>query len=207
MYIAFESPEGGGKTTQIRLLESALQKRGYRALCVREPGDTAAGTRIREVLLHAPNIELDGITEAFLFSADRAQHVIENVRPALAAGTIVLSDRSFWSTIVYQGHGRRQNIPLLWKLIKLAIGKTRPELVFLLDLPVSIGLARKKGQGEWNRLDAESIAFHERIRKGYLKEAHRYGKTWFIIDATKSIEEIHETILNEAVRRFNLRTR
>ncbi len=195
MLIAFEGGEGSGKGTQISLLQKVLENKGLNVLSIIEPGGTDVGRAVREILLNRKDLELLGITEAFLFSASRAQQVRTVTRPALESGKIVLSDRSFYSTYSYQGYGRKQELSLLKELTEIAVGETKPDIVILLDLPPEVGLARKKTQNEINRLDAESLEFHKRVREGYLALAREDPVRWKIIDAVKSPEEIHKDIV------------
>lgn len=196
MLIAFEGGEGSGKGTQISLLQKSLEEKGFEVLSIIEPGGTRVGELIREILLNKNDLGLLGITEALLFSASRAQQVRTVTRPALESGKIVLSDRSFYSTYAYQGYGRGQSLSTLEKLTNIAVGDTKPDLVFLLDLPPETGLARKRSQNQFNRLDAEDLDFHQKVREGYLDLAKKDEKRWKIVDATKSPKEVHSEILS-----------
>jgi len=196
MLIAFEGGEGSGKGTQISLLQKSLEEKGFEVLSIIEPGGTRVGELIREILLNKNDLGLLGITEALLFSASRAQQVRTVTRPALESGKIVLSDRSFYSTYAYQGYGRGQSLSTLEKLTEIAVGDTKPDLVFLLDLPPEIGLARKRSQNQFNRLDAEDLDFHQKVREGYLDLAKKDEKRWKIVDAIKSPKEVHSEILS-----------
>ncbi len=195
MYIVFEGPEGGGKSIHLRHLAKILQELGYVVVTTREPGGTPEGAVIRHLLLENRSIKLLGITEMFLFSASRAQQVRKVIRPALNAGKIVLSDRSYFSSFAYQGYGRKQSLTRLKKLTEIAMGRTIPNLVILLDVPVEIVIARKNDQGEITRLEEESFPFHERVRQGYLKMAEQDQLHWAVFDATKPIEMVREEIL------------
>ena len=196
MLIAFEGGEGSGKGTQISLLQKSLEEKGFEVLSIIEPGGTKVGELIREILLNKNDLGLLGITEAFLFSASRAQQVRTVTKPALESGKIVLSDRSFYSTYAYQGYGRGQSLSTLEKLTEIAVSDTKPDLVFLLDLPPEIGLSRKRSQNQFNRLDAEDLNFHQKVREGYLDLAKKDEKRWKIVDATKSSKEVHSEILS-----------
>ena len=196
MLIAFEGGEGSGKGTQISLLQKSLEEKGFEVLSIIEPGGTRVGELIREILLNKNDLGLLGITEALLFSASRAQQVRTVTRPALESGKIVLSDRSFYSTYAYQGYGRGQSLSTLEKLTEIAVSDTKPDLVFLLDLPPEIGLSRKRSQNQFNRLDAEDLNFHQKVREGYLDLAKKDEKRWKIVDATKSSKEVHSEILS-----------
>ena len=196
MLIAFEGGEGSGKGTQISLLQKYLEEKGFEVLSIIEPGGTKVGELIREILLNKNDLGLLGITEAFLFSASRAQQVRTVTRPALESGKIVLSDRSFYSTYAYQGYGRGQSLSTLEKLTEIAVGDTKPDLIFLLDLPPEIGITKKRSQNQFNRLDAEDLNFHQKVREGYLDLAKKDEKRWKIVDATKSSKEVHSEILS-----------
>jgi dTMP kinase len=203
MIITFEGGEGSGKGTQIKLLETALADKGLAVLSIVEPGGTPAGQAIRDVLLNRKELEILGVTETFLFSASRAQQVREVVRPALEKGAIVISDRSFYSTFAYQGHARGEDMKLITTLTDLAVGETKPDIVILLDLPPEIGLARKHSQNEVNRLDAESLTFHQKVREGYLELAKEHPNSWTVIDATLSVEQIHDLVLETVINSIN----
>ena len=202
MYIAFEGPEGSGKGTQINLLHYALSASGLPVLTTYEPGGTPEGVAIRYLLLENRDINLLGITELLLFSAARAQQIRMVIRKALAEGKIILSDRCCHSTTAYQGYGRGESLALIKKLTKIAVGSTIPDLVFLLDLPVETGLARKRYQNEMNRIDREELAFHQRVRQGYLTMAAADTNTWVVLDATLPIPMIHDQILSVVLSRL-----
>lgn len=201
-FVTFEGPEGSGKTTQIQLLYQYLQDRnrqGEEVICTREPGGTPIGEQIRAVLHNMDNTAMLPETEILLFSASRAQHVGEVVRPALARGAIVLSDRYAESTIAYQGYGRGLDKRALQMITEFATGGLRPDLIIYLDLDVRLGLQRKyrdqqEGRGEWTRMDQQDLAFHRRVRDGYLQMARQEPERWLVIDATQPVERIHTTI-------------
>ncbi len=199
--MSFEGPEGSGKTTQIRLLHRHLQDRGFGVISTREPGGTPIGEQIRAVLHNLQNAAMLPTTEILLYSASRAQHVGEVIRPALERGDIVLSDRYAESTIAYQGYGRGLDLGALQMITEFATGGLRPDLVVYLDLDVRVGLQRKyrdqqEGRGEWTRMDQQDVAFHRRVRDGYWQMARQDPARWLVIDATQSIETIHATICN-----------
>ncbi|MBC7238116.1 MAG: dTMP kinase [Chloroflexi bacterium] len=197
--ITFEGPEGSGKTTQSRLLQERLTAEGFQVLSTREPGGTAIGEQIRLVLHDLANEAMDPRAEALLYSAARAQHVAQVIRPALQAGKIVLSDRFAESTLAYQGYGHGLDLAMLKQITAFATGGVQADLVIYLDLDVSVGLERKwhdlqEGRGEWNRMDDQTLAFHERVRRGYLEMAAEEPERWLLLDATQPIETIHRHI-------------
>jgi dTMP kinase len=202
LFITFEGPEGSGKTTQTQLLRDELQQRGYQIVCTREPGGTQVGEQIRTIVHDRSNSELVPEAEILLYSAARAQHVTQVIRPALKQGAIVISDRYAESSLAYQGYGRGLNLDILHEITRFATGGLQPDLVVYLDLDVIAGLERKKqdqahGKGEWNRMDEQSLAFYKRVRDGYLAmAAHEEGR-WLLVDATQPVIDIHQVILNK----------
>lgn len=198
MFVTFEGPDGSGKTTQIHLLEKLLRKRGYRVLLTREPGGTKIGNAIRDLLLRQRHEEpISDRTEALLFNAARAQLVDQVICPGLAQGNIILCDRFADSTLAYQGYGREQRLDDLQMLIHFATGGLTPDLTCYLDIDPEEGLRRKiADQGtEWNRLDAETLAFHQIVRKGYLALAKQDPERWLVIDATLDLHSIQYHIV------------
>lgn len=194
MFITFEGPEGSGKTTQIRLFAEFLRARGYDVLTTREPGGTEISDQIRAVLVNLRNTAMHPRTEILLFQAARAQLVEQVIRPALSRGTLVLSDRYADSTLAYQGYGHGYPLEELRRLIDFATGGLVPDLTFLLDVNPAQGLERKQREGEWNRLDAYDLGFHQRVRAGYLEMARAEPHRWVVVDATQSIEVIQSDI-------------
>lgn len=195
LFISFEGPDGSGKTTQAHLLGEWLRQQGYEVVLTREPGGTAIGEQIRQVLHDRRNMEMDARTEILLYSASRAQLVAQCIRPALEAGHIVITDRYADSTLAYQGYGRGLDLEILRAITAFATGGVQPDLTFYLDLAPEEGLQRRRsGGGEWNRLDAETLAFHHRVRAGYLELARSDPERWVLIDATRPVEEVQEQI-------------
>jgi dTMP kinase len=185
MFITLEGPEGSGKTSHIPHLVQYLREKGYIVFPTREPGGTSIGEQIREVLHNLKNAEMNPRTETLLYQAARAQFVEQILRPHLTAGELVLSDRYADSTIAYQGYGHQQNLEQVRTLVQYATGGLMPDLTILLDLDVDLGLRRKKKADEWNRLDAYTVEFHERVRAGYLELAKREPERWVIVDASQ----------------------
>lgn len=193
MFISFEGPEGGGKTTQSRRLAESLRSEGYVVVPVYEPGGTPIGDAIRALLLspdHAPNAR----TEALLFAAARAQLVDEVLGPALSKGAIVISDRFSDSTIAYQVGGRGLPRDAVDALIEFATAGVKPDLTFLLDVAVATGFARKR-QTAPDRMEQADRSFHERVRDTYLALANAEPNRIVRLNATQSVAELTETIL------------
>ncbi len=194
MFITLEGPEGSGKTSQLPALAEFLRQQGYTVLTTREPGGTAIGNQIRAVLTSLENTSMQPRTETLLFLAARAQLVEEVIRPALKRNEIVLSDRYADSTLAYQGYGHGVDLDTLRALLAFATGGLRPDLTLLLDLDSAAGLSRKTTSGEWNRLDAYTLAFHERVRDGYLNLAGHDPERWEIVDASQPADMVQSII-------------
>jgi dTMP kinase len=197
-FITFEGIDGCGKSTQLRLLASFLRMRGLEVITTREPGGTPLGKLIRTVVLD-PEGEVDPLAELLLFAADRAQHVRTLLRPAISSGSIVLSDRYADATAAYQGSGRKFTSETIAKVIEIATEGLKPDLTLIFDSPVAECLARTRrrtdGENKTDRLDAEDAAFHARVREAYLKLASEEPERIRIIDATGSVNETHERVV------------
>jgi len=207
LFITFEGPDGSGKTTQARLLYQYLQERGYPVFLTREPGGTRIGDQIREVLHSLANTEMLPQTEMLLYSASRAQLVGQVIRPHLARGEIVLSDRYADSTLAYQGYGHDLDLQVLQIITNFATGGLRPDLTIYLDIDVEEGLRRKlaahqAGEAEWNRMDQQEFAFHRRVREGYLQMAAAEPERWLVIEATQPAEVAQQVIRAEVEARL-----
>jgi dTMP kinase len=204
LFITFEGPDGSGKTTQIHMLKLALLDTGKPVLATREPGGTRLGNAIRNLLLDIDHTEMAARTETLLFNAARAQLVDEVIRPALAAGQVVLCDRYADSTLAYQGYGHAQPLADLQMLIDYATAGLTPDLTVYLDIEPEDGLRRKQNAEtlEWNRLDAKKVAFHHKVRSGYLQLAAQEPYRWFVIDAMQPVEQIHREILSVVEKRL-----
>ena len=194
MFITLEGPEGSGKTSHLPHLVEYLREKGYTVFPTREPGGTSIGEQIREVLHSLKNAEMNPRTETLLYQAARAQFVEQILKPHLAAGEIVLSDRYSDSTIAYQGYGHQQDLAQVRALVQYATGGLVPDLTILLDLDVELGLRRKKKADEWNRLDAYTVEFHERVRAGYLELAKHEPERWVIVDASQPWEAVQDDL-------------
>ncbi len=193
LFITFEGPDGSGKTTQARMLTEYLQSRGLPVLHTREPGGTAISEQIRDVVLSNRNQSIQHETEALLFSAARAQIVAELIRPALAAGKIVVCDRYADSTMAYQGYGLGLDLDALRAITRFATGGLAPDLTFYIDVPAEVGLARRH-RGETNRLDQKDLAYHAKVRDGFLKMARAEPQRWVVIDGTRSVEQVQRDV-------------
>jgi len=201
LFITLEGPDGSGKSTQIQLLYRCLEEQGHSVLLSREPGGTPIGEQIRAVLHDVRNTAMLPNTEILLYSASRAQHVGQVIRPALERGELVLCDRYAESTMAYQGWGHDLDIELLRTITVFATGGLRPDLIIYLDIDVEEGLQRKldafeSGTAEWNRMDQKAQAFHERVRRGYLIMAAQEPEKWLVLDGTRSTAEIHQKIVD-----------
>ena len=198
-FITIEGPDGSGKSTQTRLLADHLKDKGYDVLFTREPGGTEIGDQIRRVIMSLDNKRMSPQAEFLLFSASRAQLVREVIQPKLAAGGVVVCDRFYDSSLAYQGYGHQLNLDQLRSVTEFVTGGLVPDLTLLLDLPSDVGLNRRREAGLWNRLDDYDLAFHERVRAGYLQLAEAESQRWVVIDATRSPDEIQESV-REAVQ-------
>ena len=202
-FIPFEGPEGRGKSTQLAALADFLEAHGVPVVRTREPGGTPIGEQVRRILLDHANRAMHPRTEVLLFQASRAQHVAELIQPALEEGKVVLCDRFADSTLAYQGYARDGNLAELRWLIAYATGGLTPDLTLLLDLPVEEGLRRRQPLlQEWNRLDAEALAFHEKVRQGYLTLAAEEPQRWAVIDAAAPVEAVQAAVRRVVVERL-----
>lgn len=199
LFVTFEGPDGSGKTTQMTLLRSALEARGYAVVATREPGGTRIGNAIRTLVLDPANPEMDMRAETLLYVAARAQIVHEIIRPALAAGAIVLCDRYGDSTLAYQGYGHTQSLETLRMLNAYATGDLQPELTLYIDIDAAAGLSRIAADG-LDRLEANSLAFHEAVRAGYHMLAQADGARWQVLDGAQTIAALHGQILAHVTR-------
>ena len=204
LFITFEGPEGSGKTTQARLLVEYLQARGYPVLYTREPGGTEISEQIRQVILSARNKAMQSEAEVLLFSAARAQIVAELIRPALAGGKIVICDRYADSTMAYQGYGLGLDLDALRAITRFATGGLVPERTFYVDVPVEVGLARRQ-RGEMNRLDQKEVAYHTRVRNGYLALIQAEPHRFIVIDGSQTIEQVQQEIRTRMLQELQAR--
>ncbi len=194
MFITFEGVEGSGKSTQAKFLVEFLSQCGYKVTLTREPGWGRLGELIRKMILDERDLDLDPFSELCLFCADRAQHVRDFIKPKLQDGEIVICDRYFDSTVVYQGHGRKLDKPLVNKIATASTLDLIPNITFLLNLPVRTGLTRLQTRGEITKMDEEPLEFHEMIRQGYMLLARREPERIKKINGDRDSSEIHEEI-------------
>jgi dTMP kinase len=208
MFISLEGIEGCGKTTQIRQLSIYLEEKGHPHIVTREPGGTAIGEKIRSILLDPASKDLVATAELLLYMADRAQHINKLIKPCLAEGKIVVCDRYFDATVVYQGFARGLDTRFILDLHRLLFQDLKPDLTLLLDLPPRIGLARAWQEldsgsrcGTESRFEEEAINFHEKVRQGYLELARLEPRRFKIIDASRPVHAVQSDI-REALAKF-----
>jgi len=200
--ITFEGVDGSGKTTQLRLLAEFLRERGATVLETREPGGTEISEKIRAILLDPSHSAMVPQTELLLYAASRAQHVEEVIRPALARGEIVLSDRFFDATTAYQGYGRGVDYVDILRLNEFATGGLKPQLTFILDIPLEVLRERlSQRSAHADRLESLDWAFYERVRDGYRAIADRYPTRVVAVDASRDIEAVQADLRREVERR------
>jgi dTMP kinase len=194
MLITFEGVEGSGKSTQVDLLHTYLRDKGHAAIKTREPGGTALGEALREVLLRK-DLQVAPLSELLLVMAARAQHMDEVISPALAEGKIVLCDRFVDATYAYQGYGRSIDLGIIETFNRLVTKGVRPNLTILMDCDAALALKRKRDANQhMDRFEQEGISFHESIRKAYLTLAKEERKRFFVVNASLNPEKTHQTV-------------
>ena len=196
LFITFEGPEGAGKTSVLKVIHERLKEHHIDVLMTREPGGIEIAEKIREVILNPAHTAMNERTEALLFAAARAQHFYEKVVPALEAGKHVLCDRFIDSSLAYQGHARGLGVDEVLGINQFAIGDRLPDLTILFDVAPEIGLARIQANraDEINRLDEEGLAFHQRVREGYMEAVKRYPSRIRLVDAGQSMDVVVESV-------------
>jgi dTMP kinase len=205
MFITLEGPEGSGKTSHIPYLVEYLREKEYIVFPTREPGGTSISEQIRDILHDLKNAEMHPRTETLLYQAARAQIVEQVIKPRLAAGEIVVSDRYADSTIAYQGYGHQQDLEKVHALVNYATGGLTPDLTILLDLNVEVGLERKnQNEVEWNRMDAYTIEFHQRVRRGYLEMMKQEPKRWVIVNSDQKWDEVQAELRKVIEKRLKV---
>ena len=195
MFITFEGIEGSGKSTQIQLLKEFFEKKAQKAFFTKEPGSSEVGKKIRSILLNKEN-KIFPLTEIFLIFADRVQHVQEIIKPNLNEGKFVISDRYYDSSIAYQGQREGVDKTEIYELINM-LDLPTPDITFLLDLPVDIGLKRAKNRASLDRFESEEISFHEGVRQNYLDLQEQNLERIVKIDALRTSDEIFSNILKK----------
>lgn len=199
LFISFEGIEGSGKSTQARLLAEALEKEGCATVLTEEPGGTEISQAIRGLLLDVRHGAMDPVAELFLYAAARRQHVTELIAPSLAGGKVVITDRFSDSTRAYQGDGRGLDPAVIEAIDDAATGGLRPHLTLLLDMDVEAGLRRNRKAEKSDRFELEAVAFHERVRRGYLKIQKAEPARVRLISAEGAIDEVRRAVLAAAM--------
>ncbi len=195
LFVSFEGGEGSGKSTQVRLLGVELQRQGFDVVVTREPGGTGLGERVRDIMFAPTKPFPEPLTMAFLLAASRHELVRHVIRPALATGKIVLCDRYTDSTLVYQSYGQGLAREDMQTLIQFATEGTAPDVTVLVDVAPIVGLQRVRLRGDVNHVDAADLAFHERVRAGYLHMAQSEPGRWTVVDGDAAEDAVHCAIL------------
>ncbi len=195
MFISVEGTDGAGKSVQTQLLEEFFLKKNQEVVITRDPGSNIISEKLRNIVLDKEHKEMCFECEALIYAAARAQMVSQIIKPALKKGCVVISDRYVDSSLVYQGNCRGLGIDEVFSINKFGTGGLIPDITFFLDLPTEIGIIRKSTNGELDRIELEDKEFHERVRSSYLKLGEKYPNRIKVIDAKKTIEEIHNEIL------------
>ncbi|WP_134702229.1 dTMP kinase [Ammoniphilus sp. YIM 78166] len=194
IFISLEGGEGAGKSTLIPFLQHYLEEQGHEVLVTREPGGIDIAEQIRQVILDPKNTRMDARTEALLYAAARRQHYVERVIPALSQGKVVLCDRFIDSSLAYQGYARGLGVDAVYSINRFAVEEGLPDATLYFDIQPELGLSRIEAdkQREVNRLDLENLAFHHKVREGYLELLQRFPERIHLIDASPSIERVLE---------------
>lgn len=201
LFISFEGGEGAGKSTQISRLAAALRAEGHEVVVTLEPGGTELGQAVRRILL-TPGSHVTPRAEALLYAADRAHHVETVIEPALAAGKVVICDRYADSTFAYQGAGRALDIDKVRQIMAFAVAGRWPDLTLLLDVDPRVGLRRARGHGPGDRIEAEGLAFHDAVRRGFLELAANEPQRFRVIDAGGSMDDVSGLIGESVAERL-----
>lgn len=201
-FLSMEGLDGSGKTTQLSLLTDVLDRWGFEVEHTREPGGDRVAEEIRRVILDRDNVGMTALTEALLYAAARAQHVRTVIRPAMAAGQLVLSDRYVDSSVAYQGGGRQLGVETVLALNEQAVDGTWPLATVYLELPYQEGLKRRRAAAELDRIEMENHSFHARVEDGYHAMIARHPDRFIVVDASRTAEEIGAEIAEEVIRRL-----
>jgi dTMP kinase len=207
LFITIEGIEGGGKTTQVGLLAAALERAKLAVRVTREPGGTNLGEQVRALLLHS-GTDVGRLAELFLILADRAEHVERLIQPALRGGEVVLCDRFADSTLAYQAYGRELPLGAVRSVESMARQGLLPDLTFVLDCPIEIGLARtrrRRGRAVADRFEGEEASFHERVRQGFLALAREEPQRIRVIDGARAADDVHREILTVSAEKLGVR--
>ena len=199
IFITFEGPEGAGQTTLLKKLAKKLEELGYTVVSTREPGGIQIAEQIRKVILDPENTAMDARTEALLYAASRRQHLVEKVIPALQEGKIVLCDRFIDSSLAYQGYARGIGMDEVLSINQFAIENLMPDITFYFDIDPEVGLKRKSGQ-EMNRLDLETLDFHQKVRAGYVSLVKKFPERIIQIDASETKETVFTNVWKHTVK-------
>ena len=202
LFITMEGTDGAGKSTQLKLLNDYLKKKGFNVVLVREPGSTNIGEKIRNIILDIENKEMNCMTEALLYAASRAQLVNQVIVPELKKGSIVICDRFVDSSIVYQGIARNIGIDIIKKINNIATGGLIPDITFFLDLAPDKAIERKKEQKELDRLESEKDYFYKKVYEGYKILIEQNSERIKVINALQSIDEVHKNIIDNLEKMF-----
>lgn len=202
-FITFEGPDGSGKTTVSTAVVEKLKEAGYSVLYSREPGGSAIAEQIRDVILDPKNTAMDARTEALLYAASRRQHLKEIIEPALDKGINVICDRFIDSSLAYQGYGRHIGAEEVYRINEFAIENHMPDKTIFLKISAEDGLKRIQNRSFLDRLDQESITFHDDVFKGYEKVVEKYADRMIIIDASKEVEDVIDAAYKAVVEIIN----
>ncbi len=200
MFLSIDGGDGTGKSTQIALLCDYLRQQGHALVTCRDPGSTPLGEAVRNILLDRLDLHIHRRSEMFLYMAARAQMVEEIIRPALAQGKTVLSDRFLLANVIYQGHAGGLDVPTLWEVGRVATGDLTPDVTVVLDVPPEVAAARM--DRPLDRMEKQGAEFHARVRAGFLAEAERQPDKIVVISAVGSIEEVQSEIRGAVERAF-----
>lgn len=207
MFITLEGPDGSGKSSQMAPLIARLEAEGFEVVGTREPGGTAIGDQVRKVLFDMKNKGMHPRSEILLFQASRAQIVEELIRPSLAEGKIVISDRYADSTLAYQGYGHGQDLDELRAIVDYATGGLKPDLSIFFRIDVEEGLKRRNDDGDWNRLDDYATEFHKRVLAGYMALVDEEPDRWTTLDASQTPEDVAHVLQSTVLAFLKERTR
>lgn len=194
MFICFDGIDGTGKSTQIELITRWLAQQGLESITCRDPGSTAVGERLREIVLQGHDLDIHRTTEMFLYMTARAQLVEEVIKPAIASGKVVVSDRFLLANVVYQGHAGGLTPESIWQVGNVATSGIHPDITIVLDLDVQTAASRINR--ELDRIEAQGLEYMDQVRRGFLLEAEKAPDTIKVIDADNSPEQIHERIID-----------